>query len=59
MLQRQSLKLVLDDVSFHAIPFNTATPNNAINPTPALILKGIPRIAKNNIPPIAESGIAE
>ena len=41
------------------MPFNTATPNNAINPTPALILKGMPRSAKNKIPPMADNGIAE
>ena len=40
-------------------PFRTATPNKAIKPTPALMLNGIPRIAKKKIPPIAESGIAE
>ena len=41
------------------IPFKTATPNNAINPTPALMLKGIPLSAKNKIPPIADNGMAE
>jgi hypothetical protein len=41
------------------MPFKTATPNKAMNPTPALILKDIPLKARNNIPPIAESGIAE
>ena len=40
------------------IPFNTATPNKAIKPTPALILKGIPLSAKKKIPPIVDNGIA-
>ncbi|EIA07107.1 hypothetical protein HJ01_03588 [Flavobacterium frigoris PS1] len=40
-------------------PFKTAIPNKAIKPTPALILKGIPRIARKNIPPIIDNGIAE
>ena len=40
------------------MPFSTATPKRAIKPTPALILKGIPRKAKKKIPPIAESGMA-
>ncbi len=43
----------------NTIPFNTATPNSAMNPTPALMLKGIPRIVKAIIPPMAESGMAE
>ncbi len=42
----------------NTIPLSTATPNKAINPTPALMLKGIPRAARKSIPPIAESGIA-
>ena len=41
------------------MPLSTATPNKAINPTPALILKGIPRKASKSIPPIADNGIAE
>ncbi len=40
------------------IPFNTATPNKAINPTPAEILNGIPLIDKANTPPMADKGIA-
>ena len=40
------------------IPFRTATPNNAIKPIPAEILKGRPLILKAKIPPIAEKGIA-
>ena len=40
------------------IPFNTATPNKAINPTPAEILKGIPRKYKAQMPPMADKGIA-
>ena len=42
----------------NTIPFNTATPNKAMKPTPAEILKGISRNHKAKIPPIAESGIA-
>ena len=41
------------------IPFKTATPNNAIKPTPADILNGIPRKAKAKIPPTADRGMAE
>ncbi len=40
------------------IPFNTATPNKAIKPTPALMLNGMPRSAKKNIPPMADNGMA-
>ena len=40
------------------IPLSTATPNKAIKPTPADILKGIPRRYKANTPPIADKGIA-
>ncbi|MNS67730.1 hypothetical protein D3C86_393410 [compost metagenome] len=40
------------------IPFKTATPKSAINPTPAEILKGISRITSANTPPIADNGIA-
>ena len=40
------------------IPFNTATPNKAIKPIPAEILKGICRIHKAATPPIAASGMA-
>ena len=40
------------------IPFKTATPKSAIKPTPAEILKGIPRIQSAKTPPMAESGIA-
>ena len=45
--------------SISTIPFSTAIPNNAINPTPAEILKGKSRIHKNNTPPTADKGIAE
>ena len=41
------------------MPFKTATPNKAIKPTPADILKGIPLINKANTPPIAAKGMAE
>lgn len=40
------------------IPFNTATPNKAIKPIPAEMLKGISRNHNANTPPIADSGIA-
>ena len=40
------------------IPFKTATPNKAINPIPAEILKGISLNQSANIPPIAEKGTA-
>ena len=43
----------------NTIPFNTATPNNAINPTPAEILNGIPLNHNASTPPMAEKGIAE
>ena len=45
--------------SISTIPFKTAIPKSAIKPTPAEILNGNPRIHKNNIPPTAESGMAE
>ena len=41
------------------IPFKTATPKSAMNPTPAEILNGMPLIHKAKTPPIAENGIAE
>ena len=41
------------------IPFKTATPNNAMKPTPAEILKFISLNQSERIPPIAESGMAE
>lgn len=41
------------------MPFNTLTPNSAMNPIPAEILKGIPAIHNANTPPIADKGIAE
>ncbi|MNS54142.1 hypothetical protein D3C72_869230 [compost metagenome] len=47
------------NVPISTIPFNTATPNNAIKPIPAEILKGIPRRINANTPPIALIGIAE
>ncbi len=43
----------------NTMPLRTATPNKAIKPTPALILNGMPRRARNRIPPIADKGIAE
>ena len=43
----------------NTIPFNTATPNKAIKPTPADMLNGMPRMAKASMPPMAESGMAE
>ncbi|MNE47292.1 hypothetical protein D3C80_1416920 [compost metagenome] len=45
-------------VPISTIPFNTATPNKAIKPIPALILKGIPRSIRAKIPPIALIGMA-
>ena len=45
--------------AINTIPFNTATPNKAIKPIPALILKFIPRIHIPTTPPIAASGMAE
>ncbi len=44
--------------AINTIPFNTATPNNAIKPTPAEILNGIPLINNANTPPIADKGMA-
>ena len=41
------------------IALSTATPKSAINPTPAEMLKGIPRIHRNSTPPTIDSGIAE
>ena len=40
------------------IPFNTATPNKAMNPIPAEILNGKPLSSKAQIPPMADNGIA-
>ena len=40
------------------IPFNTATPKRAINPTPAEILNGKSLIHNKTIPPMAERGMA-
>ncbi len=40
------------------MPLNTATPNSAINPTPAEILKGIPRSKSATTPPMADNGTA-
>ncbi len=42
----------------NTMPFNTATPNSAIKPTPAEMLNGIPLNHKANTPPIALIGIA-
>ena len=44
--------------AINTIPFNTATPNSAIKPTPAEILKGIPLNQSAKIPPTADKGIA-
>ena len=41
------------------MPLSTATPNSAINPTPAEMLNGIPLIHSSNTPPTMESGMAE
>ena len=40
------------------IPFNTATPNRAMNPIPAEILKGIPLSKSESTPPMAAIGMA-
>ena len=45
--------------AIRTIQLSTATPNNAIKPMPALILKGNPLNARNRMPPIADKGIAE
>src|SRR5690606_37110995 len=45
-------------VAISTIPFKTATPNRAINPTPADILNGISRNNRANTPPMALIGIA-
>jgi hypothetical protein len=37
-------------------PFRTATPLNAIKPTPAEIDKGIPRSQRARMPPVRASG---
>lgn len=41
------------------IPFNTATPNRAMNPTPADILNGNPLSHNATIPPISDNGTVE
>ena len=46
------------NVLINTIPFNTATPNKAIKPTPAEILNGIPLSNNANTPPIALMGMA-
>ena len=40
------------------MPLSTATPNRAIKPTPAEMLKGMSRSHSANTPPIMESGTA-
>ncbi|MOA22656.1 hypothetical protein D3C78_1432300 [compost metagenome] len=40
------------------IPFNTATPNKAMKPTPADILKGMPLSNNAITPPMADKGTA-
>ena len=42
----------------NTMPLRTATPNNAINPIAAEILKGIPLRCNAKTPPIADKGIA-
>ena len=42
----------------NTIPLSTATPNSAMNPTPAEIEKFIPLIQRANTPPIAAIGTA-
>ena len=37
-------------------PFRTAMPNRAMNPTPALMLSGIPRSARAKMPPTEAKG---
>jgi len=44
--------------SIKTIPLRTAMPKRAMNPTPAEILKGIPRIQRRRILPTAERGMA-
>ena len=44
--------------SISTIPLSTAIPNKAMNPTPAEILKGIPRIHNATIPPTTDKGTA-
>ena len=46
------------NVAISTIPFRTATPNRAINPTPADMLNGISRNKRANTPPMALIGIA-
>ena len=46
------------NVLISTIPLSTATPNNAIKPTPAEILNGIPLINKAKTPPMALIGMA-
>ena len=41
------------------MPFSTDTPNRAMKPTPAEILKGISRNQRASMPPMAASGMAE
>ena len=41
------------------IPFSTATPNKAMNPTPAEILNGSPRNQSARMPPISDNGTVE
>lgn len=41
------------------IPLRTATPNRAMNPTPAEIENGIPLNHNAHTPPMAANGIAE
>ena len=40
-------------------PFRTATPESAMNPTPAEIESGIPRISSAATPPVSASGTPE
>ncbi len=45
--------------SINTMPLSTAIPNRAIKPTPAEILKGIPRIHNSITPPTTDKGTAE
>ena len=45
-------------VLINTMPLSTATPNRAMKPTPALMLKGMPRRSKAATPPIALKGTA-
>lgn len=46
---------LMDDTN--TTPFTTATPNNAMNPAPATMLKGMPRSSRAKTPPTVASGM--